>query len=512
MDEQAELELPSFLLDEAQAGSTNTMWAVNMDTVGYALDMLGGVTPEAVEAARAAMRADLGPQGADPDADEAQSSSRRQTAKPYNVADGIAYVQVAGLLTKRPDCMAWLMGMPNTTYIGLRRTLSLADADPEVQSKKLVVDSPGGGVSGCFDAADDILKGKKPTDVYVQDECASGAMLLAAGARHVSSNKNAIVGSVGVYTTLTDSSKMNANIGRQVHVVKAGRHKAIGVPGAPVEEPQLQQVQKGVDSVHSLFLRHVAIARHGMTAAKLASIADAGVYIGQEAVKAGLVDNVESMEQSHKRSVRLNSEGKKKQMNDNSELQAMLDGGGKPADVQPTTTPAVANSSVITVTNEDARLLLAVKQSGVKSAEDMHKLAASAASGSEAISAKREEAKRLAIAAFGQGSQALAGATLMIDSATNYPLLAGMSDMYTEAIKLRGLGGGSEPNPRVSASSYNNGGGPAAPVVGGDHNAPPPSQAVSAVGEGVSAQINAATDAYLSKRNNSIAKQLNGAK
>jgi hypothetical protein len=269
-------------------------------------------------------------------------------------------------------------------------------------------------------------------------------------------------------------------------------------------------VQKGVDSMHSLFLRHVAVSREGMTTPKLASVADAGVYIGLEAVKVGLVDNVEGMEQAHKRSVRLNTEGKKKQMNGNAELHAMLNPDTVPPAVPPMPTTNANTVQPTTISNSDAQLLLAVKNSGITTVDELHKFAAKAKAGGEALDAKKAEAKALAVSAFGQGSAALVGATVMIEAADSYTLLAGMCDMYTEGIKLRGLGGGTEPQPRVSAPSYNGGGGPSAPVAGlGDHNAPPPSQAVSTVGQGAGEQINGAVDSYLGRRNSSIVKQIN---
>lgn len=415
--------------------------------------------------------------------DSSSGGSSRERDKGYEVQDGIAYVPMAGVMTKHPTCMSMMFGDgASTTQV--RLALRQADQDSDVVSKMLRIDeSPGGSVSGAFDLAHDVARaGRKPTDVYVEDMAASGAYLVSAGARSVHSNVNAALGSVGVYTKLVDSVDAHTMRGLKVHVVKAGRFKAAGASGTEVTADQIANMQQRVDAIQSLFVRAVRRGRPGMSMEQLAEVADAGIWIGKHAHRMGLIDGVATMDAAHSKAVAANKEAKEKGVATMAVTQAQLStwlADETPAsaadDTQPATGSVVVAAPTLVVTpppqaaqqppasDGDQALLAAVKRIGVGNLADLRDFAKLASVGLTTQSAARVEAKRLATAALRSNDPArvaadtvaIAEAEAAID-ASSYDTVVVMAAAYKRALEGTGLAATSTTRPqRLTVPAYN---------------------------------------------------------
>ena len=392
-------------------------WAIYLPTASYLIEMLSSVSVN-----------DLRLLAADADAKRKASED-----KPYAVYDGVAHIAVEGMLTKRASCMSTMMG-GGATYIGIREALRAADRDPAVLSKLLVIDSPGGETFGMFDAADQVFSGK-PTDVYAEDMCASAAQCIAAGGREISCNSSCMMGSVGVYTTLVDKSVMNERMGMSVHVIKAGRYKGIGA-GGPVTEEQLASVQSRVDSLHSMFVRQMAKGRTNMSRQQLAEVADAGVFLGKDAIKKGLADRVGSLDQAHRSAIKANSEGVTKSMSvTDQQLKAWLAAEPLAGDTPPVqqAPPAAADMSAAQnpLLNELGRL-------GFSSVADLRGLASDALTGREVLSSTRAHVNALATAAH-TGDMADLDAVKNMLAVAPLAALRAQQRMFEDSLRIRGL-------------------------------------------------------------------------
>jgi len=209
-------------------------------------------------------------------------------------ADGVAVIEVSGPMMKYASSLS---GGTSTVYT--RRQIRLAVADERVLAIALVFDTPGGTVAGTRDLADDIAAAtkKKPTLGYAEDLCCSAGYWAIAQCSKVVCNPTGIIGSIGVYSVLYDSSKMAKKDGIAVHVVKAGEFKGTGVDGTPVTPEQLAEMQRLVDSLNGHFLEAVATGRK-MPLSKVKSLADGRVHVGTEAKALGLVDAVQSFDEA----------------------------------------------------------------------------------------------------------------------------------------------------------------------------------------------------------------------
>lgn len=222
---------------------------------------------------------------------QAASGSGRRTELVVD-ANGIAQINLSGTLMKH--CSSMVAG---TSMVEARRQVRAAAASADVRGILLVIDSPGGTVAGTADLAADIRAAgsKKPCFAYIEDFGASGAYWLASQAQRVTANATALVGSIGVFTVVEDTSKAAENDGIQVHVVKFGAMKGAGTPGTPVTSEQLAYFQERIDGFAQDFIDAIASGRR-LSREAATALADGRVHKGAAAVKLGLVDAVESID------------------------------------------------------------------------------------------------------------------------------------------------------------------------------------------------------------------------
>ena len=213
----------------------------------------------------------------------------------YRVIDGIAVIDVFGLLAHRGGLQAdssYVQG-----YDVIAKSLDIALTDREVRAVVLNVDSPGGEVSGAFQLADQIRAARavKPIHAVAGDLAASAGYLIASAAQTVSVSLSGQVGSIGVVTCHADLSGAMEKAGVKVTPIFAGAHKVDGNPYAPLPPEVAARIQADIDHYYAMFVAAVAESRALSPRAIRAT--EAEMYIGQNAVAAGLADRVETPDQ-----------------------------------------------------------------------------------------------------------------------------------------------------------------------------------------------------------------------
>ncbi len=209
-------------------------------------------------------------------------------------SDGILTLNISGVITKR-----FQFGSELCSSSLLKSRVQKALCSPEVKAVLFVVDSPGGQVAGTADLADAVrsLSTAKPTAAFIEDTGCSAAYWAVCQCREIYCSSTALVGSIGTLLVMDDSSEAFARQGVKVHVVATGDKKGIGTTGMPVREKHLEAVQQMVDSTNTHFVDAVMSGRK-LTDSQRSAVLDAGVYVGAEAIGAGLVDGVSTREQA----------------------------------------------------------------------------------------------------------------------------------------------------------------------------------------------------------------------
>ncbi len=205
--------------------------------------------------------------------------------------EGIAVIQIQGAMAKAAGKYA------SASTVQVRMALRAAAADPDVGGIMTIWDTPGGSVAGTQALADDMraADAAKPVHAFAEDMTASAGYWGASQARRLSANRSAIVGSLGTYMVVEDTSKQAKMDGVEVHVISTGPQKGAFVDGAPVTDDQLAEARVMVDDLNALFIQGVAGGRR-MSLDQAAALFDGKVHIADKAKGLGLIDAVQSLD------------------------------------------------------------------------------------------------------------------------------------------------------------------------------------------------------------------------
>jgi signal peptide peptidase SppA len=205
----------------------------------------------------------------------------------------VAIVRIEGPLDQRAsvDFFGFWDG-----YDAITARICAALADPQVDVVLVVVDSPGGLVAGCFEAAAMLrmaidASGKKVV-VYGDEMICSAAYGVACVADTIITPKSGMIGSVGVLIMLTNFSAALEKEGVQVVALASGSRKTDGSSKLPLNPDAIVRLQGEVDTLAGQFISLVAEER-GLSPEAVRAL-EAGTFIGQAAVDAGLADRVGS--------------------------------------------------------------------------------------------------------------------------------------------------------------------------------------------------------------------------
>jgi signal peptide peptidase SppA len=206
-----------------------------------------------------------------------------EVPKAYIAEDGTGVIPIAGVIGKSLSPLEKMTGAVDVSDIA--DTIDEYAMNPQVTRIAFQVSSPGGTVTGVEELANKVRNIAKPTMSYTDTEMASAAYWVAAAADKVVASPSSTVGSVGVYMVVADYSEAAKSEGIKMIVIKAGQHKAIGVPGAEVTDAHQAHLQEGVDEIHADFKAAVLQTRKLVKAEDM----EGQVFSGKQAAQRGLV-------------------------------------------------------------------------------------------------------------------------------------------------------------------------------------------------------------------------------
>ena len=182
-----------------------------------------------------------------------------------------------------------------------------------------------------------------------------------------------------------------------------------------------------------------------MSKDQLADIADAGIYIGKDAVKIGLSDGVLTQDQAHRKALKSNAEGVTKSMAvTDKTLQGYLaaDSSATQADISASDLPAqpeVSNPPASTANAASNPLLAELTAIGVNSSSDLRKLAAEALTGRTELKAASDRAIKLATALYADEPDMVASFTEQFANGASLGFLRAQSNMLEDGLRAKGL-------------------------------------------------------------------------
>jgi signal peptide peptidase SppA len=138
---------------------------------------------------------------------------------------------------------------------------------------------------------------RKPIVALGEGAMASAAYWIGSAALKVyAADTVTQVGSIGVLQKHIDVSVAEAEKGIRTTEITAGKYKRVASMHGPLTDAGRESIQRDVDYVYSIFLG--AVAKHrGVSVEKVEQdMADGRVFRGNQAVAAGLVDGITSLD------------------------------------------------------------------------------------------------------------------------------------------------------------------------------------------------------------------------
>ena len=188
----------------------------------------------------------------------------------------------------------------------MRRSLQEARKNENIKAIVLRIDSPGGNAltSDLIWREIELTKKVKPVVVSMGNYAASGGYYLACNADKIFAEANTITGSIGVFGTLPNFSKLIDKVGIHVEQVNTHENAAEYSVFKPLDEKFRIFTQEGVERIYNTFVNRVAVGRK-MTFAQVDAIAQGRVWSGTEALKVGLVDEIGGMDAALKEAAKM---------------------------------------------------------------------------------------------------------------------------------------------------------------------------------------------------------------
>lgn len=180
----------------------------------------------------------------------------------------------------------------------IAKAIDDAAANDSVKVIVFRVNSPGGSA-----LASDVIwravvnaKKLKPVIVSMGDLAASGGYYISCAADKIFAGPNTITGSIGVFGVLPNAQKLLENkLKLSFDGVKTNKYADIGSLNKPLSQEEYNQIQNGVEQVYHTFLTRVKDGRPALeTTAEVDEIGQGRVWLGQDAVTLGLVDELGS--------------------------------------------------------------------------------------------------------------------------------------------------------------------------------------------------------------------------
>ena len=223
----------------------------------------------------------------------------RQRGRPRAISGGVTTVPLKGVLAPVGGLLAMIFDIPNPLEV-FRTSLREAIADPDVGAVVLDIDSPGGVVDGIPEMAAELrsLRGSKPIVASANPMAASAAYWLAAQADEVVMTTSGAAGSIGVYATHREISGAMEMMGVKNTLISAGKYKTEANPFEPLSDEAREHIQEDVDHFYEAFTSDVAKGRGAKQSEVKNGYGEGRVLNAKLALAAGLVDRVETLQET----------------------------------------------------------------------------------------------------------------------------------------------------------------------------------------------------------------------
>ncbi|WP_461209295.1 signal peptide peptidase SppA [Desulfocurvus sp. DL9XJH121] len=196
--------------------------------------------------------------------------------------DKLGIVRIEGVISGSEKITSWIAKLRD---------------DASVKGVLLRVNCPGGAVAPSQEIYNAVLglQAVKPVVVSMGSVAASGGYYVSCPADLIVANPSTLTGSIGVIMQSANVEGLLEKLGIQRLTLTSGKLKDAGSPFRAMTAEDRAYLMGLIKDIHEQFLADVAVARE-MDVEALRPIADGRALTGNQALKAGLVDELGGMD------------------------------------------------------------------------------------------------------------------------------------------------------------------------------------------------------------------------
>lgn len=211
-----------------------------------------------------------------------------------SIRDGTAIIPIHGPITARNTFFSLFAG--GTSLETLAKDFREALSNEDVKSILFDIDSPGGVAVGPFEFAEMIYnaRGQKSIYSYIGRNGSSAAYWLASATEKIIVNPSALVGSIGVVTTIPVQEQPDQDGYKNIEIVSS--NAALKRPDPKTKEG-LAEIRRELDDLESTFIESIAKYRSITPEIIKADFGGGGVVIGSQAVNKNMADALGTYEE-----------------------------------------------------------------------------------------------------------------------------------------------------------------------------------------------------------------------
>jgi len=151
----------------------------------------------------------------------------------------------------------------------------------------------------------ELLKQKKPVVISMGGMAASGGYYMSCGANYIFAEPTTLTGSIGIFGMIPDRSQLlTQKLGIKFDEVKTNKNALFGTSARPMNADEIALMTGYINRGYNLFRSRVAEGRK-MTTNQVEEIAQGHVFLGQDALKIKLVDELGGLDKAVAKAAKL---------------------------------------------------------------------------------------------------------------------------------------------------------------------------------------------------------------
>ena len=176
------------------------------------------------------------------------------------------------------------------------KTVKKIHKDDAIKAVVLRVNSPGGSADASeqiWHAVQTLQEKGLPVVVSMGDYAASGGYYISCCADYIYAEPTTLTGSIGIFGTVPNASKLMDKIGLDFDGVSTNKHSALTINAVykGMNKQEFALMQSMVERGYDLFTKRCADGR-GVSQEEIKKVGEGRVWLGKDALEIGLVDEL----------------------------------------------------------------------------------------------------------------------------------------------------------------------------------------------------------------------------